>query len=90
MPADGDGISHMAQWRRRQLCWGTQDVHNDNNRWGTLLLAKRKMSHYDLRLLNLPCGSPSDHQSYKLGDAGDKTTGVCRDIDLILDLCPPR
>lgn len=39
MPADVDGISHMAQWRRRQLCWGTQDVHNDNNRWGTLLLA---------------------------------------------------
>ncbi|KAM9336254.1 uncharacterized protein ABDE67_019309 [Symphorus nematophorus] len=28
--SDGDGISHMAQWRRRQLCWGTQDVHNDN------------------------------------------------------------
>ncbi|XP_041671709.1 serine-rich coiled-coil domain-containing protein 2-like isoform X2 [Cheilinus undulatus] len=27
--SDGDGISHMAQWRRRQLCWGTQDVHND-------------------------------------------------------------
>lgn len=31
--ADGDGMSHMAQWRRRQLCWGTQDVHNDNERW---------------------------------------------------------
>ncbi|XP_035522322.1 serine-rich coiled-coil domain-containing protein 2 isoform X3 [Morone saxatilis] len=28
--SDGDGISHMAQWRMRQLCWGTQDVHNDN------------------------------------------------------------
>uniref|UniRef100_UPI0037E73ECA serine-rich coiled-coil domain-containing protein 2-like n=1 Tax=Semicossyphus pulcher TaxID=241346 RepID=UPI0037E73ECA len=28
--SDGDGISHMAQWRRRQLCWGTQDIHNDN------------------------------------------------------------
>ncbi|KAM9426220.1 uncharacterized protein KZ484_017332 isoform 2-T2 [Pholidichthys leucotaenia] len=28
--ADGDGFSHMAQWRRRQLCWGTQDIHNDN------------------------------------------------------------
>ncbi|CAJ1081374.1 serine-rich coiled-coil domain-containing protein 2-like isoform X2 [Xyrichtys novacula] len=28
--SDGDGISHMAEWRRRQLCWGTQDVHNDN------------------------------------------------------------
>ncbi|XP_040923109.1 serine-rich coiled-coil domain-containing protein 2-like isoform X2 [Toxotes jaculatrix] len=28
--SDGDGMSHMAQWRRRQLCWGTQDVHNDN------------------------------------------------------------
>lgn len=31
--ADGDGLSHMAQWRRRQLCWGTQDVHNDNERF---------------------------------------------------------
>ncbi|KAM7370341.1 hypothetical protein PAMP_009897 [Pampus punctatissimus] len=28
--SDGDGMTHMAQWRRRQLCWGTQDVHNDN------------------------------------------------------------
>ncbi|KAM9838126.1 uncharacterized protein ACBR49_018748 [Aulostomus maculatus] len=28
--SDGDGLSHMAQWRRRQLCWGTQDIHNDN------------------------------------------------------------
>ncbi|TKS89322.1 Serine-rich coiled-coil domain-containing protein 2 [Collichthys lucidus] len=29
--SDGDGLSHMAEWRRRQLCWGTQDVHNDND-----------------------------------------------------------
>nr|XP_046232761.1 serine-rich coiled-coil domain-containing protein 2-like isoform X2 [Scatophagus argus] len=28
--SEGAGISHMAQWRKRQLCWGTQDVHNDN------------------------------------------------------------
>ncbi|KAF7650528.1 hypothetical protein LDENG_00124870 [Lucifuga dentata] len=28
---DEDGMSHMAQWRRRQICWGTQDVHNDNS-----------------------------------------------------------
>ncbi|XP_008290597.1 serine-rich coiled-coil domain-containing protein 2-like [Stegastes partitus] len=28
---DGDVLPHMAQWRRRQLCWGTQDVHNDND-----------------------------------------------------------
>ncbi|XP_028285928.1 serine-rich coiled-coil domain-containing protein 2-like isoform X2 [Parambassis ranga] len=28
--SDVDGLPHMAQWRRRQLCWGTQDVHNDN------------------------------------------------------------
>lgn len=28
--SDGDGLTHMAQWRMRQLCWGTQDVHNDN------------------------------------------------------------
>ncbi|XP_077482732.1 uncharacterized protein LOC144093250 isoform X2 [Stigmatopora argus] len=27
---DGDGTSHMAEWRRRQLCWGTQDVHSDD------------------------------------------------------------
>ncbi|XP_029384098.1 serine-rich coiled-coil domain-containing protein 2-like isoform X2 [Echeneis naucrates] len=29
--ADGDGMSHMAQWRRRQLCWGTQDLHNESD-----------------------------------------------------------
>ncbi|KAI3365344.1 hypothetical protein L3Q82_010128 [Scortum barcoo] len=29
--SDGDGMAHMAQWRRRQLCWGTQDAHNDND-----------------------------------------------------------
>ncbi|XP_026207091.1 serine-rich coiled-coil domain-containing protein 2-like isoform X2 [Anabas testudineus] len=29
--SDGDGMSHMAQWRRRQLCWGMQDIHNDND-----------------------------------------------------------
>ncbi|XP_069373548.1 serine-rich coiled-coil domain-containing protein 2 isoform X2 [Paralichthys olivaceus] len=29
--ADGDGMSHMAQWRRRQLCWGTQDVHDNES-----------------------------------------------------------
>ncbi|XP_042364588.1 serine-rich coiled-coil domain-containing protein 2-like isoform X3 [Plectropomus leopardus] len=28
--SDGDGMAHMAQWRMRQLCWGTQDVHNDS------------------------------------------------------------
>ncbi|XP_041830082.1 serine-rich coiled-coil domain-containing protein 2-like isoform X2 [Melanotaenia boesemani] len=28
--SDSDGLPLMAQWRRRQLCWGTQDVHNDN------------------------------------------------------------
>ncbi|XP_051795470.1 serine-rich coiled-coil domain-containing protein 2-like isoform X3 [Acanthochromis polyacanthus] len=28
--SDGDVVPHMAQWRMRQLCWGTQDVHNDN------------------------------------------------------------
>ncbi|XP_071317803.1 serine-rich coiled-coil domain-containing protein 2 isoform X2 [Trachinotus anak] len=29
--SDGDGMSHMAQWRRRQLCWGTQDVHSERS-----------------------------------------------------------
>ncbi|XP_037836784.1 serine-rich coiled-coil domain-containing protein 2 isoform X1 [Kryptolebias marmoratus] len=28
--SDGDGLSHMAQWRKRQLCWETQDLSNDN------------------------------------------------------------
>ncbi|XP_054860562.1 serine-rich coiled-coil domain-containing protein 2 isoform X2 [Amphiprion ocellaris] len=28
--SNGDVLPHMAQWRMRQLCWGTQDVHNDN------------------------------------------------------------
>nr|XP_057923150.1 serine-rich coiled-coil domain-containing protein 2 isoform X2 [Doryrhamphus excisus] len=26
-----DGMSHMAEWRRRQLCWGTQEVHDDDD-----------------------------------------------------------
>ncbi|CAN9508846.1 unnamed protein product [Ophioblennius macclurei] len=25
------GLSHMAQWRKRQLCWGTQDVHDNDD-----------------------------------------------------------
>ncbi|XP_053709930.1 serine-rich coiled-coil domain-containing protein 2-like isoform X2 [Synchiropus splendidus] len=29
LTTDGDGMTHMAEWRRRQLCW-TQDVTNDN------------------------------------------------------------
>ncbi|XP_034425573.1 serine-rich coiled-coil domain-containing protein 2 isoform X2 [Hippoglossus hippoglossus] len=29
--SDGDGMSNMAQWRRRQLCWGTQDVHDNES-----------------------------------------------------------
>lgn len=29
LTSDADGASHMAEWRKRQLCWGTQDVHND-------------------------------------------------------------
>ncbi|XP_053269293.1 serine-rich coiled-coil domain-containing protein 2 isoform X2 [Pleuronectes platessa] len=29
--SDGEGMSHMAQWRRRQLCWGTQDVHDNES-----------------------------------------------------------
>ncbi|XP_068455315.1 serine-rich coiled-coil domain-containing protein 2-like isoform X2 [Clinocottus analis] len=28
---EGVGVARMAQWRMRQLCWGTQDVHNDND-----------------------------------------------------------
>lgn len=28
----------MAQWRMRQLCWGTQEVHNDNERWAQVLV----------------------------------------------------
>ncbi|KAL6095346.1 ccser2 [Pungitius sinensis] len=28
--SDGAAVAHMAQWRMRQLCWGTQDVNNDN------------------------------------------------------------
>uniref|UniRef100_UPI003AAF072A serine-rich coiled-coil domain-containing protein 2-like n=1 Tax=Centroberyx gerrardi TaxID=166262 RepID=UPI003AAF072A len=38
--SDGDGMSHMAQWRRRQLCWGTQDVHNDNSDFQCYRLAE--------------------------------------------------
>ncbi|KAM4714950.1 uncharacterized protein FYW61_017933 [Anableps anableps] len=29
--SDGDGLSSMAQWRRRQLCWGTQDNDNESD-----------------------------------------------------------
>ncbi|XP_054615365.1 serine-rich coiled-coil domain-containing protein 2 isoform X2 [Dunckerocampus dactyliophorus] len=28
---DEGGMSHMAEWRRRQLCWGTQEVHDDDD-----------------------------------------------------------
>ncbi|XP_061782963.1 uncharacterized protein [Nerophis lumbriciformis] len=26
-----DGVSRMAEWRRRQLCWGTQEVHDGDD-----------------------------------------------------------
>lgn len=26
-----EGLSHMAQWRKRQLCWGTQDIHDNDD-----------------------------------------------------------
>ncbi|MED6257244.1 hypothetical protein ATANTOWER_016168 [Ataeniobius toweri] len=29
--SDGDGLSSMAQWRMRQLCWGTQDNDNESD-----------------------------------------------------------
>ncbi|XP_075891214.1 uncharacterized protein ccser2b isoform X2 [Nelusetta ayraudi] len=59
--SDGDAISHMAQWRRRQLCWGMQELHDN-----------------------------SDHQGYKLDNAGKKAMTVRMDANLILDLCPSR
>ncbi|XP_054605432.2 serine-rich coiled-coil domain-containing protein 2 isoform X3 [Nothobranchius furzeri] len=29
--SDGDGLPHMAQWRKRQLCWETQDNDNESD-----------------------------------------------------------
>ncbi|KAM4526208.1 serine-rich coiled-coil domain-containing protein 2-like isoform 2-T2 [Fundulus diaphanus] len=29
--SDGEGLSSMAQWRRRQLCWGTQDNDTESD-----------------------------------------------------------
>lgn len=26
-----EGLPHMAQWRKRQLCWGTQDIHDNDD-----------------------------------------------------------
>ncbi|XP_061612924.1 mucin-19-like [Phyllopteryx taeniolatus] len=40
--ADGGGTSHMAEWRRRQLCWGTQDVHSDDREPGRYDLGKER------------------------------------------------
>uniref|UniRef100_A0A3P8UIH4 Serine-rich coiled-coil domain-containing protein 2-like n=1 Tax=Cynoglossus semilaevis TaxID=244447 RepID=A0A3P8UIH4_CYNSE len=61
--SDRDGMSHMAEWRRRQLCWGTNDVQNEDG----------------------------DFTCYKLTeDPGNKRTDICRDGDIILDLCPSR
>ncbi|TNN03402.1 hypothetical protein fugu_000431 [Takifugu bimaculatus] len=30
--SDGGGTSHMAEWTRRQLCWGTQEFDNHSER----------------------------------------------------------
>ncbi|XP_061886550.1 serine-rich coiled-coil domain-containing protein 2-like isoform X4 [Entelurus aequoreus] len=29
--AEEDAVSRMAEWRRRQLCWGTQEVHDGDD-----------------------------------------------------------
>ncbi|XP_034413882.1 serine-rich coiled-coil domain-containing protein 2-like isoform X2 [Cyclopterus lumpus] len=31
LQSEGGGLTHMAQWRMRQLCWGTQDVDSDSD-----------------------------------------------------------
>ncbi|XP_057682825.1 serine-rich coiled-coil domain-containing protein 2-like isoform X1 [Corythoichthys intestinalis] len=41
---DGDGTSHMAEWRRRQLCWGTQDVHSDDREAGYCVGMDRELT----------------------------------------------
>ncbi|CAL8301591.1 unnamed protein product [Lota lota] len=60
--SDGDGITHIAQWRMPQLCWGTQDIHNDNRQDTTSSCAFTDLSiHLDLdRDLNLDLGLGTD------------------------------
>ncbi|KAG7277122.1 hypothetical protein CRUP_024950 [Coryphaenoides rupestris] len=75
--SDGDGITHMAQWRMPQLCWGTQDIHNDNSEFQSYHLTEdpgNKRSDKEL-LLGLPTG--------RSAGAG---TGLGLNLDLDLDL----
>lgn len=55
--ADGDGLSHMAQWRKRQLCWGTQDVHNDNEGWVELVCLSAQFIWFYVRFFLCLCTS---------------------------------
>ncbi|XP_029978541.1 serine-rich coiled-coil domain-containing protein 2-like isoform X2 [Sphaeramia orbicularis] len=59
--SDGDAMSHMAQWRRRQLCWGTQDIHDADSEFRNYKLTEdpgnqRKETQLILDLC--PPGSP--------------------------------
>ncbi|XP_056152737.1 serine-rich coiled-coil domain-containing protein 2-like [Lampris incognitus] len=77
--SDGDGITHMAEWRRRQLCWGTQDVLNDNSGLQCYQLTedpgnqRTETAHNrDLLLQGLsharsPCLSPGTGLAFDLG-----------------------
>ncbi|XP_077406534.1 uncharacterized protein LOC144038176 isoform X4 [Vanacampus margaritifer] len=56
--ADGDGTSHMAEWRRRQLCWGTQDVHSDDREAGCYHERDNTGGNADLALDRSPQRAP--------------------------------
>lgn len=84
----------MAQWRMPQLCWGTQDIHNDN-RWSNnyVLLVSSLiplaisyvLTPHSLTLAS--CVPPSEFQSYHLAeDPGNKRS----DKELLLGLSTTR
>ncbi|KAM4624548.1 uncharacterized protein ACJ7VT_005403 [Polymixia lowei] len=96
---DGAGMSHMAQWRRRQLCWGTQDVH-DNSGFQCYQLTEDPgnqrtdtASDKDLFLGLSPARSPCLSPGSGLGPGLDVDLGLGLGLDveeLAEDCCAVR
>lgn len=75
VPAEGDAISHMAQWRRRQLCWGTQEVHD--NRWGWYDSCLSEMPTRILQFTKSPLCFSQWPPGLQTGQHGEKDDDGC-------------
>ncbi|XP_030196277.1 serine-rich coiled-coil domain-containing protein 2 isoform X2 [Gadus morhua] len=78
---DGDGITHMAQWRMPQLCWGTQDIHNDNSEFQSYHLTEDPGNQRSDKELLLGLST-----ARSAGTSTGLSLSLNRDLDLDLSL----